>query len=76
MAGGTGKRLAAMLAGSCAALALASNSAYAAELDLSRAGLLAVEDGEGTTRLAAELLSREQSSLGGRPASIVAEENA
>ncbi|MCT8003106.1 glycosyl hydrolase 115 family protein [Sphingomonas sanguinis] len=76
MAGGTGKRLAAMLAGSCAALALASGSAYAAELDLSRAGLLAVEDGEGTTRLAAELLSRDLSSLGGRPAAIVAEEKA
>ncbi len=46
---------------------------HAADLDLARASLLAVADGEGTTRIAAELLARDLTALGGRPGPIVAD---
>jgi hypothetical protein len=45
--------------------------AKAADLELTRANLLAAPDGEGTTRLAAELLSRDLSALGGQPGAVV-----
>ncbi|WP_343528027.1 glycosyl hydrolase 115 family protein [Sphingomonas sp.] len=45
--------------------------ASAADLDLTRAGLFAVDDGEGTMRSAAELLAQDLTSLGGRPSGIV-----
>lgn len=43
----------------------------AARFDLTRASLLAAPDGEGTTRIAAELLARDLTGLGGRPGAIV-----
>lgn len=59
-----------MGAGLAAALGMAA-PVQAADLNLTRASLLAVADGEGTSRIAAELLARDLTALGGRPGAIV-----
>ncbi|WP_375243429.1 glycosyl hydrolase 115 family protein [Sphingomonas parapaucimobilis] len=59
-----------MGAGLASLLGLAA-PAPAAEFDLTRVSLLAAPDGEGTTRIAAELLARDLTALGGRPGAIV-----
>jgi hypothetical protein len=59
-----------MGAGLASLLGLAT-PARAAEFDLTRASLLAAPDGEGATRIAAELLARDLTALGGRPGAIV-----
>ncbi|WP_230483540.1 glycosyl hydrolase 115 family protein [Sphingomonas sp. Leaf21] len=64
-----------LLAGCCSALCMSAPAA-ASSLDLTRAGILAVDDGEGTNARAAELLARDLLSLGGRPAGVVATEAA
>ncbi len=51
--------------------AVAATPAHAADWDLSRAGILVVADGQGTSRVAAELLARDLVSLGGKPSGIV-----
>ena len=63
------------LASGAALLALTlATPASAAELELTRAGILAVADGQGTSRIAADMLARDLASLGGKPAGIVEDE--
>ncbi|WP_294271060.1 glycosyl hydrolase 115 family protein, partial [uncultured Sphingomonas sp.] len=61
------------LGASLAAMLGIAAPVQAADLDLTHASLLAVADGEGTTRIAAELLARDLTALGGRPGPIVAD---
>ncbi|MDZ7284005.1 glycosyl hydrolase 115 family protein [Sphingomonas sanguinis] len=63
-------RITVMGAGLAAVLGMAP-AARAADLDLTRANLLAVADGEGTARIAAALLARDLTALGGHPGAIV-----